>query len=302
MTVDLLAGPATTQWPVWSTTARVVVTDPKALARAAEAVRRVLAAVDLAASRFRPDSELRRLAPDVPTVVSPVLAHLIRVALAAAERSGGAVDPTMGRALSDLGYDRDLSLVDVDGCAIPLVVRQAPGWRGVRLAGRTLTVPKGVELDLGATAKAHAADVAARLVAAWLDVGVLVSLGGDIATAGPAPDGGWRVLVRDQPDDPSCVLTMPAGRAIATSSTRGRAWRRGRASLHHILDPSTCLPAKPFWRSVSVVAPSCVDANTATTAALVRGEDGPAVVRGLGLPGRFVALDGSVVTVAGWPR
>jgi thiamine biosynthesis lipoprotein len=296
MAVDLVTGPTVTQWPVWSTTARVVVTAPSALAAATGIVRDVLADVDLAASRFRPDSELRRLVPGVPTVVSPVLAELVRVALTAAERSGGAVDPTMGRALGDLGYDRDLSLVDVDGRAIPLVVRQASGWRTVKLDGRELTVPDGVELDLGATAKAHAADVAAQRVAATLDTGVLVSLGGDIATAGPGPDGGWRVLVRDQPDDPSCVLTMPAGRAIATSSTRSRTWRRGRAQLHHILDPSTCLPVKPFWRSVSVVAASCVDANTATTAALVRGRET------LGLPARFVALDGSVVTVAGWPR
>ena len=302
MAADLLTGPTTSQWPVWSTTARVVVTDPSALASTEAVVRDVLAAVDLAASRFRADSELRRLQPDVPTPVSPVLAHLTRVALRAAERTGGAVDPTMGRALGDLGYDRDLSLVDFDGVAIPLVVRQAPGWRNVRLDGRTLTVPAGVELDLGATAKAHAADVAARLVAATLDVGVMVSLGGDIATAGPAPGGGWRVLVRDRPDDPSCVITMPAGLAVATSSTRSRAWRRGRAQLHHILDPSTCLPTKPVWRSVSVVAESCVDANTGTTAALVRGADGPALVREFGLPGRFVALDGSVVTVAGWPR
>ncbi|WP_243754265.1 FAD:protein FMN transferase [Labedaea rhizosphaerae] len=284
---------------MWSTTARVVVTEPAALARATGIVRDVLDAVDRAASRFRADSELRRLVPGVPTTVSPVCAQLVRVALIAAERTGGAVDPTMGRALGDLGYDRDLSLVDVDGLAIPLVVRQAPGWRSVRLTGRRLTVPEGVELDLGATAKAHAADVAAQLVAAVLDTGVLVSLGGDIATAGPAPEGGWRVLVRDQPDDPSCVLTMPAGRAIATSSTRSRGWRRGRAQLHHILDPRTCLPAKPVWRSVSAVAESCVDANTATTAALVHGVDGPRRMR---LAARFVALDKTVVTVAGWPR
>lgn len=302
MTARLMSGPTTAQWSVWSTTARVVVTEPAALAPALGLVNQVLSVVDRAASRFRPDSELRTLAPGLPTVVSPTLAELVRVALDAAERTGGAVDPTMGRALGDLGYDRDLSLVDVDGLEIPLVVRPAPGRRSVRLIGRTLTVPAGVELDLGATAKAHAADTAAQLVAATLGGGVLVSLGGDIATAGTEPDGGWRVLVRDQPDDPSCVLTMPAGRAIATSSTRSRSWRRGRARLHHILDPRTCLPAKPVWRSVSVVARSCVDANTATTAALVRGADGPALVRELGLPGRFVAADGAVVPVAGWPR
>ena len=300
MTTRLTTGTTVAQWPVWSTTARVVVTEPAALDAAVSTVERMLDIVDRAASRFRADSELSRLTPGVPTEVSPVLAELIEVALAAAERTAGDVDPTMGAALSALGYDRDLSLVDVDGAQIPLVVRTAPGAHSIRLHGRVLTVPGGV--DLGATAKAHTADMAARAVAAEHGCGVLVSLGGDIATAGSAPDGGWRVLVRDQPDDPSCVLTLSAGLAVATSSTLSRAWRRGRASLHHVLDPRTCLPAKPVWRSVTVVAPSCVDANTATTAALVRGLDGPALVRDFGLAGRFLAADGAVVTAGGWPQ
>jgi thiamine biosynthesis lipoprotein len=119
--------------------------------------------------------------------VSPLLATLVEVALKAAEESDGAVDPTVGSPLCALGYDRDMSTVDGDGVAMQVAIS---GWCSVTLAGNTLTLPQGAVLDLGATAKAFAADCCARLVADALDTGVLVSLGGDIATAGPAPDQG----------------------------------------------------------------------------------------------------------------
>ena len=219
----------------------------------------------------------------------------------AARDSGGAVDPTVGSALCELGYDRDLAEIDLDGQSIPLVFKKVPGWRSITLNGNELTIPQGVLVDLGATAKAFAADSCAHLVAGMCDTGVLVSLGGDIATAGPAPVGGWQVLVQDQPDDPSCVVAMPTGRAIATSSTRSRQWRRGNRVLHHVLDPTTCQPASTTWRCATVVADRCVDSNMMTTAALVRGEQAPSWLRERGVPARLVAADGEVVKIGGWP-
>jgi len=71
--------------------------------------------------------------------------------------------------------------------------------------------------------------------------------------------------------------------------------------LHHILDPRTGLPAAPVWRTVSVAAGSCVDANTASTAAIIRGREAPSWLAGLGLPARLVDEAGAVLTVAGWP-
>jgi thiamine biosynthesis lipoprotein len=298
-TLDLLpVGPDTAQWPVWSTTARVVVRDPGALPAARGIVDSVLAAVDDACSRFRPDSELRRLelAPGRPTEVSPLLAALIDAALTAAEWTGGDVDPTIGIAMASLGYDRDLAIVDTDGSA-PVVVRRAPGWHQIRLHGEEVTIPPGVRLDLGAVGKAFAADLCATLVHTSCETDVLVSLGGDIATAGEGPD--WHVLVSDGPDQPHCTVRLAAGTAMATSSTISRQWRRGGRLLHHVLDPRTCQPVDPVWRTVSVAAPSCVDANTASTAALVRGLSAPGR---LDRPARFVAADGSVLTVGGWPE
>ena len=71
--------------------------------------------------------------------------------------------------------------------------------------------------------------------------------------------------------------------------------------LHHILDPRTGLPAEPVWRTVSVAAGSCVDANAASTAAVIRGRRALGWLAQLGLPARLVDATGVVFTVAGWP-
>ncbi len=300
--LDLLPiGPDTQQWPIWSTTARLVVTEPDALPPARHIVDAVLMAVDAACNRFRADSELCRLdlAGGRPTMISPLLAALVDTALTAAERTGGDVDPTMGIAMEALGYDRDLSLIDPHGVAVPAVIHPAPGWHQIRLDGHQITVPAGIRLDLGAVGKAFAADLCATLVASSCETGVLISLGGDIATAGPAPDGGWCVLVSDGPDEPNCTVRLSG--SMATSSTISRRWHRGGRLLHHVLDPRTCQPVKPVWRTVSVVAPSCADANTQSTAALVRGLDAPSHLRAENLPARLVASNGTVCTLGGWP-
>src|SRR5262249_26063870 len=138
------------------------------------------------------------------------------------------------------------------------IVRRAPAWRRVVLEGDVLTVPAGVQLDLGATAKAHTADRCAALVTHRLGTGAFVSRGGHIAAAGAAPPGGGRVRVQDRPGDPAGAIPLAAGAALATSSTIGRRWRRDGRVLHHVLDPRTCRPAPTVWRTVTVAARSCL--------------------------------------------
>ncbi len=241
--------------------------------------------------------------------VSPLLAEAIAVALHAAAMTDGDVDPTVADAMSDLGYDRDFSLLPAVGPPVRLTVRAVPGWRQVGLdeEARLLTLPRGVHLDLGATAKAWAADRAASRLAGALGCGVLVGLGGDISVAGPPPRGGWRIRVQDitgrpedPPEGPAAVVAIREG-GLATSSTTARRWRRGGDVLHHILDPRTGLPASVHWRTVSVAAASCVDANTASTAAIIRGPQALDWLSNLGLPARLVDTAGTVRTVGGWP-
>ncbi|HET6154004.1 MAG TPA: FAD:protein FMN transferase [Marmoricola sp.] len=295
-----------TQWDLWSTTARLVVTDSAVLDDARELCEGVLTGIGRVASRFDADSELRSLSDDGrPHPVSPLLSDLIAEALAASAASGGAVDPTVGATLIDLGYDRDISLLeDADGRMVARV-RRVRGWRSVRLTGDTLTLPPGVILDLGATAKASAADRCARAVAARFGVGALVALGGDIATAGHGPGPDWQITVQDVASDRPEQVRLPSGWAMSTSSTRRRTWTvcdaASDASVqHHLIDPRTSRPVQDTWSSVTAVARTCLAANTATTGAMVLGITGQDWLRRIGVPARALTLDGRVVRFGGW--
>jgi thiamine biosynthesis lipoprotein len=298
---------------VFGTTAVLLVTDAAAIGPARQIADAELAAVDVAASRFRADSELTALnrAGGADRPVSPLLADLIGAALRAARLTDGAVDPTCAAALASLGYDRDFAEVRAGrprpaGSGTAATRTAVPGWASVDLdagAGR-VRLRDGAQLDLGATAKAWAADRCAELIAAGLGGGVLVSLGGDIAVAGPPPDGGWQVRVTDDhaagPDAPGQTVTITEG-GLATSSVTVRTWASGGEQVHHIIDPATGQPARVCWRTVSVAAGTCTDANTASTAAIVRGPAAPGWLQAAGLPARLVRPDGSVLTTAGWP-
>jgi len=297
------------RWRALGTLVQLVVTDPRSVAEARRLLTADLAEVDAACSRFRADSEILALrsAGGRPVRISPLLAEAIAVALRAARLTDGDVDPTVGAAMSAIGYDRDFEHIQRSGLPLVLTVRAVPGWREVHLEGQSLTMPAGVELDLGATAKAWAADRSATRICERLGCGVLVSLGGDTAVAGPAPEGGWRIRVQDvtgSPEDPPAgpyALIAIRDGGLATSSTAARRWQRGGDVLHHILDPRTGRPAEPVWRTVSVAAATCADANTASTAAVIRGRRALGWLAQLGLPARLVDATGAVFTVAGWP-
>jgi thiamine biosynthesis lipoprotein len=242
-------------------------------------------------------------------LLSDGLAEAVGVALAAARWTGGLTDPTVGDALVSLGYDRDFAAIDPDserpGAPVPGPV-PAPGWRLVRLDGRLLRLPGGIRLDLGATAKGVGSDRAARAVmsATGYQGGVLVSLGGDIAVAGTPPRDGWPVTVAEEPDEtspPGGQLVRLAAGAVATSSVTVRRWRRGGAARHHIVDPRTGYPADGPWRTVTVAAATCADANAASTAAIVAGAAAPDWLAAAGLPARLTGHDGRVRGLNGWP-
>jgi thiamine biosynthesis lipoprotein len=306
--------PATATWEALGSSVVLRLTDPGALSPARAAVERELGAIDRACSRFRPDSELSRLnagagaGRSVPA--SRLFVEALEVALRAAELTDGDVDPTLGRALELAGYDRDWRLLETPrGEPQPrpaLTARVREGWRTVTLDVQSscVRIPSGIRLDLGATAKAWAAERSAAAAAAAAGCGALVSLGGDIATCGPAPAGGWLIRVTDDhrsaPSAPGQTVSILSG-GLATSSTAVRRWSHGRRTMHHIIDPRTGSPVAGTWRTVSVAAAGATEANIATTAALVRADAAPAWLEELGLPARLIAWNGSVTAVGGWP-
>ncbi len=304
-------------WRALGTSVRLVVHGGD-LPVARAATEAVLEEVDLAFSRFRADLELMRLhaARGRPIGVSPLLARAIDGAMQAARRTGGAVDPTVGRAVRVIGYDADFALVGGGLGPLQLRVAPAPGWTAVSFdpAARIVRIPDGVEVDLGSTGKGLAADLAAEAAyrSVGPDAGILVSLGGDIATAGCAPPGGWRITVaEDSAVDPVATASGPRplevvaiwSGAVATSSTRVRRWRTaGGADVHHIVDPRTGLSAETPWRTVTVAAASCEEANAASTAAIVLGHEAHSWLTATGLPARLVGASGSVTRLNAWPE
>jgi len=305
-------GSTEARWEALGSSVVMRLTDSAGLPVARAAVEHELDQIDRACSRFREDSELVALNARAPRVtpVSPLLLEAVTLALRAAELTDGDVDPTLGRALELAGYDRDWQLLDCPRGEpeVPPAVtaRVLSGWRTVELDREhaTIRIPSGIKLDLGASAKAWAADRAARAAVAAAGCGALVSLGGDISTCGSSPPGGWRVHVTDDhrsaPDAPGQTITISSG-GLATSSTAVRRWSHEGHTMHHIIDPATGLPVKDTWRTVSVAAADCADANIAATAALVRAAGAPAWLTSSGLPARLLAWDGAVTVIGGWP-
>jgi thiamine biosynthesis lipoprotein ApbE len=293
------------------TSMRLIVTRPEALAAAKEAADRVIKSIDEAASRFHEDSELSRVNREAGREIriSPLLTQAIAAGLRGARLTGGAVDPTVGTAVRLAGYDRDFASIPPDGSPINLSVTRVRGWQAIQFdeGARVVLVPKGVEVDLGATAKALAADLAAAaaLQALGAGGGVLVSLGGDIAVAGEPPVGGWAVQASEDSnaplDDDEEAITIESG-GVATSSTTVRRWTRGGVIVHHIIDPATGLPVDGPWRTATAAAATCVDANIASTAAIVMGERALDWLDGRGLAARLVDQDGRIAHTPRWPE
>jgi FAD:protein FMN transferase len=248
-----------------------------------EDVRRLFEEWDATFSRFREGSELNRINADPSPVVllSRPFAYAMREALAAAARTDGLVDPTLGAALEAAGYDRDFDELadDPHPPGAP-----APGrWQALRLDRRLLFRPPGTILDLNGTVKSLAVDAALELI----DGDALVAAGGDLAARGGADVG---LTGGDS-------LRLVAG-GIATSGSTKRRWRRGGSWQHHLLDPRTGRPAESRWDEVTVAASSCLAADVSAKAAFLLSEDGPGWLDERGLPGRFRAGEDVVVNDA----
>jgi thiamine biosynthesis lipoprotein len=305
--VPVAAVVASTTFRAIGTTNRILATDPQSLGEATALAQDHLAALDAAVSRFRADSEVSRLSAGARTrpasiLASPVFAGYLRAALHAARITDGLVDPTVGSAVVASGYDADMDEVRARPELLPTEAAPVPGWRTVRIDDATdrVSVPAGCLLDLGATAKAHAADTIARLLAARLPGGFLVNLGGDIAVSGAPPQGGWQVGVETADGEVAQVVTS-TGQAFATSSTQLRTWATASGARHHIIDPRTGTTASTTWAQVTCAGASALEANAASTAAVVLGPEAPAWLSAHGIPARLDALDGSVHVTPGWP-
>jgi thiamine biosynthesis lipoprotein ApbE len=308
----------TASWQEFGTNVVLRLLDATALEQAESVVRAELEAIDRACSRFRTDSELSALNARAGrrTEIGTLLQEALELSLGAAALTDGALDPTVGLDLQRAGYDRDWSLMSAEcGCdgqrpnvyEASIRARRVMRWERVDLdrARGAVTIPEATSLDLGATAKAWAADRAAQAASRTTASGALVSIGGDIACAGDAPPQGWLVRVTDDHRGPlhapGQTIRLPSG-GLATSSTTTRRWQKEGRQMHHIIDPLTGEPARSPWRTVSVAAENCAQANIASTATLAKAGAGAEWLRESGLPARLVDHAGEVLLLGDWPR
>lgn len=304
------------RWRALGTYVVLIVADGSRLDEARRLAEHALGEVDRACSRFRDDSDLVRANAEAGSwvQVSPVLVEAVETALDAAAQTDGLVDPTLGLAMSAIGYDRDLAEVQdrtqpstaapssAGPADLPSIPLRSAAWREVGTAPGQVRVPEGVALDLGATGKAFAADRLAGVLADRLTLDCIVSLGGDVAIgAATGHQHPWKVAVSERPDgEVAQTLTLARG-GVATSTTVHRVWTHRGQAMHHLLDPTTGRPVARTWRTATVLADTCVAANTASTAALVLGERAPSWLHDRGVSARLVGEDGAVLTVGSWP-
>lgn len=261
-------------------------------------------AVDATCNRFRRDSEISRLNvhSGETVAISETLELALDAALTCAHLTDGLCDPTVLPALLALGYDRDYSEVAARGATRPPAPIPSPGVSAIHLdrVAHRVTLERGCQLDLGASAKALVADRVADELSPH--GGVVVEIGGDVAVRGTSNDGPWVIAVSDSlaitGNEPRIVVTN-AG--VATSSLSTRTWRAGDTIVNHVVDPRTGSFANGPYATATVSADTCVTANAFATAALLWGDDAGYHIAQAGWSARLVRHDGSVEFVGGWP-
>ena len=234
-----------------------------------------LAALEARWTRFDEGSELSRLntAGGMPCVVSHDTLLLVDALRTAWQTTGGRFDPTVG--VDALGYRSSWpQLISIATLPAP---RRSVGCSGVDvdLARALVQLPVGVRLDPGGLGKGLAADlVAADLLAAGAR-GVLVNVGGDLCVHGEAPDGGdaWPIAI-EHPDDADREIArvVLASGGVATSTSRRRRWHTTEGdSVHHLVDPTTSLPAARPWVQATAVTGSAWWAEVGAKVAYLDG-------------------------------
>lgn len=252
-------------------------------------------------SRYRADSVVSRLHAGAgrPVEVDDETAHLLDFADHCHRASGGLFDITSGVLHGAWRFDGSDALPDP---AFVESLRQRIGWSRVTWQRPWLTLPEGMELDLGGIGKEYAVDRVLGLLRATTAAPLLVNLGGDLAVSGARRDGAaWSVGIERPEVAPASasaststctsapgaeaigVLSL-AGGALATSGDTRRFLLKDGIRYGHILDPRTGWPVRGAPRSVTVAAPTCTEAGVLATLAMLQGREARAWLAAQGAP------------------
>ena len=248
-------------------------------------------------SRFLPDSDitLANQAAGLPVRVHEDTLAVVLRSIEAWKQTRGLFDITVLPALVHHGYTHSA----ITSLAAPRVSQQIIGVSGsvvVDVANSTLAVPAGGAIDLGGIGKGFAADIVAEELLEGGAVGALVNVGGDICVMGAPYDGAssWILGIEDPGAAPDHVARIALAQGgVATSGTTIRRWTSPSGeSAHHLIDPTTALPAATKLLTATVIAGDTATAEAFATAAMMSdGLNAVAMLEQVGLAGLMVATD-----------
>lgn len=250
------------------------------LATLQERICAVLESIDAQMSPWRPASDLMRFnaaqAGEAFLLPEP-MRTVVAKAVAVADLSGGAFDPTLYEAVSLWGFSAqavDEGLPDAERVAALNAARR--DWRSLGFDGARIVAQDGLSLDLCGVAKGHAVDAVMDVIRATPGAAAaLVEIGGELKGWGVRPDGfPWWVAL-EQPAGASGRPTMVAlcDWAVASSGDYLRAFRHDGAEYCHAIDPATSAPVHTGVACATVLDPDCGRADALATALMVLGRD-----------------------------
>lgn len=241
-------------------------------AEAADMVEQELFRLDGLLSVTDESSEISQLNFGQTEAVSEETASLLRSAVALSERTGGAFDPSVYPLVRLWGFTQDAQQVpsqeELQGALCSI------GTQNIRFDGNRILLENGAQLDLGGIAKGYAAERCAALLQSAGVEAALLSLGGNVQTVGTKPDGTpWAIGIADpnRPEQALATLRFTGSLALVTSGGYQRYFEENGVRYHHILDPSTGLPARSGLDSVTILADSGTTADALSTALFVTG-------------------------------
>ena len=206
-----------------------------------------------------------------PVTVSEETAEIISFALEMAQRTGGALDPTIYPVLTAWGFTTDSKQVPSQQQIAQLL--EQVGYDRIQINGSELTVPDGMELDLGAVGKGYTADLVTEILRRHGVTSALISLGGNIQAIGSRPDGSdWRLGIRAPWESGNLGVLTVSDAAVVTSGGYENYFDDEQGNIYwHILDPSTGYPADSGLQSVTIVGREGKMCDALSTALFVMG-------------------------------
>ena len=224
-------------------------------------------------SRFNENSDIYKLNNNNTAVLSPQTTEVIKTALSISKKTDGAFDISVSPVLELWGfYTKDYHIpTDKEiSDTLPFV-----NYKAITVKNNTISIPKGMEIDLGGIAKGYASDKVTGLLKNNGVTSAIISLGGNVHAIGSKPDNEpWKVGIRNPFTPSENIATLSVSdKAVITSGGYERKFEENGKSYHHIIDPKTGKPAKSGLSSVTVISDNGIEADALSTALYVMGLD-----------------------------